>query len=84
MGKRYRVKDRLVFSLLARPSLRLKGCDLLYEIVAVFSLPVFSGGTILFAVFGFYKLQHVLAKYPPNYRKSISRKGKEFQFYSSK
>jgi hypothetical protein len=25
-----------------------------------------------------------LAKYPPNYRKSIPRKGKEFQFYSSK
>jgi len=48
-------------SLLARPSRRLKTYDLLYEIVAVFSLPVFSGGTILFAVFRLYELQHVLA-----------------------
>ena len=50
---------------LARPSQRLEECDLLYEIVAVFSLPAFSGGTILFAAFRLYKLQHVLAKYPP-------------------
>ncbi|PIV22323.1 MAG: hypothetical protein COZ69_06535 [Deltaproteobacteria bacterium CG_4_8_14_3_um_filter_45_9] len=71
-------------SLLARPSRRLKTCDLLYEIVAVFSLPVFSGGTILSAVFRLYELQHVLAKYPPYSKRSIARKGKEFQFFSSK
>ena len=64
-GKGCRVKDWLVLSLLARPSRRLKRLDLLYESVAVFSLPVFSGGTILSAVFGLYNPQHVLAKYPP-------------------
>jgi hypothetical protein len=64
-GKEYPVKDCLVLSLLARPSRCLKEWDLLYETVAVFSLPASSGGTILFAVFRLYKPQHVLAKYPP-------------------
>jgi len=73
--------DWLALSLLARPSRRLKTCDLLYEIAVVFSLPVFSGGTILFAVFRLYELQHVLAKYPPYSKRSIPQKGKEFQFY---
>ena len=69
LGKAYRVKDWLALSLLARPfrSFRcLTGIDLLYEIVALFSLPVFFGGTILFAAFRLYKLQHVLAKHPPS------------------
>ena len=81
-GKVCQIKDWMALSLLAQPSRRLKGNDLLYEIVAVFSRPVFSGGTILFAVFRLYKPQHVLPKYPPYFR-SISRKEKEFQFYSS-
>ncbi len=73
------VKDRLALSLLARPSRHLKKYDLLYEVVVVFSLPVSSGGTILFAVSRFLELQHVLARYPPYSKRSIPRKGKEFQ-----
>ena len=74
----YRVKDWLALSLLARPSRRLKTDDLPYEIVVVFSLPVFSGGTILSAVFRLYELQHVLAKNPPYSKRSIPRKEKDF------
>ena len=75
--------DCLVLSLLARPSPRLKWWDLLYETVAVFSRPAFSDETILSVAFRLYKLQHVLAKEPPFLKSSISRKGKEFQFFLS-
>ena len=76
--------DCLVLSLPVRPSLCLKWWDPLYETVAVFSLPAFSGETILSAAFLLYKLQHVLAKEPPFPKYSISRKGKEFQYFLSK
>ena len=64
-GKAYQVRDRLAWSLLARPFRRPTGCDLLCGIVVVFSLPAFSGAPLLFAAFRLYRLQHVLAKYPP-------------------
>jgi len=80
----YRVKDSPALSLLVLPSQHPEEYDLLYEIVAVFSLPAFSGGTIPFAAFRLYKLQHVLPRHLPYDRNSISQKGKEFQFYPNK
>ncbi len=58
--------DRLTLFLLARPSGYPTGGDRPYEIAVVFSLPVFSGGPILFAASPPYKLPHVLAKYSPS------------------
>ena len=68
--------DCLVLSLLARPSPCLKRWDLLYETVVVFSLPAFSGETILSAAFRLYKLQHVLAKDPPFLKRQYITKRK--------
>jgi hypothetical protein len=73
-GKAFRVRHHLSSSLLAGFSLRPKRGHPLFEIVAVFYFPAFSGGIFLFAAFRLYTSRRVLTKSPPSLQREYIMK----------